>query len=163
MPVPGAAQTLTDKPVLYGKNWVAITGKPMAATAGAQIFFEGGNAVDATCAMLAAAATMWDTLHWGGETQALIHNPETGKVIGINAMGVAPTGATAEFFSDMGLAYPPEYGPLAATTPGTPGGLMVMLAEYGTKSLADVLAPAIEMADQSRQFSNAPEVPGITH
>jgi gamma-glutamyltranspeptidase/glutathione hydrolase len=47
----------------------------------------------------------------------------------------------------MGLAYPPEYGPLAATTPGTPGGLMVMLAEYGTMSLADVLAPAIEMAD----------------
>ncbi len=141
------AQVLTDKPVLYGKNWVAITGKPLAATAGAKIFMNGGNAVDATCAMLAAAATMWDTLHWGGETQALIHNPETGEVIGINAMGVAPTGATAEFYSDMGLAYPPEYGPLAATTPGTPGGLMVMLAEYGTMSLAEVLAPAIEMAE----------------
>ena len=141
------AQVLTDKPVLYGKNWVAITGKPLAATAGAKIFLNGGNAVDATCAMLAAAATMWDTLHWGGETQALIHNPETGEVIGINAMGVAPTGATVEFFSNMGLAYPPEYGPLAATTPGTPGGLMVMLAEYGTMSLAEVLAPAIEMAE----------------
>jgi gamma-glutamyltranspeptidase/glutathione hydrolase len=97
--------------------------------------------------MLAAAATMWDTLHWGGETQALIYNPHTGKVIGINAMGVAPTGATPEFFEAMGLPYPPEYGPLAATTPGTPGGLMVMLAEYGTMSLADVLAPAIDMAD----------------
>ena len=137
----------TEKPILYGKNWVAITGKPMAATAGAKIFFDGGNAVDATCAMLAAAATMWDTLHWGGETQALIYNPHTGKVIGINAMGVAPTGATPEFFEAMGLPYPPEYGPLAATTPGTPGGLMVMLAEYGTMSLADVLAPAIDMAD----------------
>jgi gamma-glutamyltranspeptidase/glutathione hydrolase len=147
LPVLTNAQDLTDKPVLYGKHWVAITGKPLAATAGAKIFMQGGNAVDATCAMLAAAATMWDTLHWGGETQALIHNPETGKVIGINAMGVAPTGATAEYFSNMGLAYPPEYGPLAATTPGTPGGLMVMRAEYGTMSLADVLAPAIEMAD----------------
>ena len=136
----------TEKPVLYGKNWVAITGKPLAATAGAKIFFEGGNAVDATCAMLAAAATMWDTLHWGGETQALIHNPQTGEVIGINAMGVAPTGATAEFFLDRGMSYPPEYGPLAATTPGTPGGLMVMLAEFGTMSLEQVLAPAIEMA-----------------
>jgi gamma-glutamyltranspeptidase/glutathione hydrolase len=147
LPALTGAQDLTDKPVLYGKNWVAITGKPLAATAGAKVFMQDGNAVDATCAMLAAAATMWDTLHWGGETQALIHNPETGEVIGINAMGVAPTGATAEFFSNMGLAYPPEYGPLAATTPGTPGGLMVMLAEYGTMSLADVLAPAIEMAD----------------
>src|SRR4029079_10084964 len=38
-------------------------------------------------------------------------------------------------------------GPLAALTPGTPGGLMLMLAEYGTMSLADVLAPAIELAD----------------
>jgi len=47
----------------------------------------------------------------------------------------------------MAMPYPPEYGPLAATTPGTPGGLMVMLAEYGTMSLADVLAPAIDMAD----------------
>ena len=147
LPALSGAQDLTDKPVLYGKNWVAITGKPLAATAGAKIFIQGGNAVDATCAMLAAAATMWDTLHWGGETQALIHNPKTGEVIGINAMGVAPTGATAEYFSNMGLAYPPEYGPLAATTPGTPGGLMVMLAEYGTMSLAEVLAPAIEMAE----------------
>ena len=45
------------------------------------------------------------------------------------------------------MAYPPEYGPLAAVTPGTPGGLLVMLAEYGTMSLADVLAPALSMAD----------------
>ena len=142
-----STQAATDKPILYGKNWVAITGKPMAATAGARIFFDGGNAVDAACAMLSAAATMWDTLHWGGETQALIYNPHTGKVIGINAMGVAPTGATPEYFRAMDMPYPPEYGPLAATTPGTPGGLMVMLAEYGTMSLADILAPAIDMAN----------------
>jgi len=44
------------------------------------------------------------------------------------------------------MPYPPEYGPLAAVTPGTPGGLLVMLAEFGTLSLAEVLAPAIEMA-----------------
>jgi gamma-glutamyltranspeptidase/glutathione hydrolase len=45
------------------------------------------------------------------------------------------------------MRFPPEFGPLAAVTPGTPGGLMTMLAEYGTMSLAQVLAPAIEMAD----------------
>jgi gamma-glutamyltranspeptidase/glutathione hydrolase len=90
---------------------------------------------------------MWDTLSWGGETQALIFNPKTGKVIAINALGVAPSGATPEFFRSKGMPYPPEYGPLAAVTPGTPGGLLVMLAEYGTMSLADVLKPAIEMAD----------------
>jgi len=46
------------------------------------------------------------------------------------------------------MAHPPEFGPLAAVTPGTPGGLMVMLAEYGRLSLAEVLAPAIQMAEE---------------
>src|SRR3954467_10785374 len=137
----------TQKPTLYGRHWVAVTGKPIAATAGAMIFQKGGNAVDAAAAMIAATCTMWDTLSWGGETQALIYNPHTGKVIGINALGVAPTGATPEFYKKKGMKYPPEYGPLAAVTPGTPGGLLLMLAEYGKLSLADVLAPAIELAD----------------
>jgi gamma-glutamyltranspeptidase / glutathione hydrolase len=125
---------------------MAITGKPLAATSGATIFNQGGNAVDAACAMLATTCTMWDVLAWGGETQALIYHPVTKKVIAINALGVAPTGATPEFFLDQGMQYPPEYGPLAAVTPGTPGGLLTMLAEYGTMSLAQVLAPAIDLA-----------------
>jgi gamma-glutamyltranspeptidase/glutathione hydrolase len=142
---PAAAKTV--KPALHGQNWVAVTGKPLAATAGAAIFMKGGNAVDAACAMIAATSTMWDTLGWGGETQALIYNPHTGKVIGVNALGVAPTGATPEFYKSKGYEYPPEFGPLAAVTPGTPGGIIVMLAEYGKLSLAEVLAPSIEMAD----------------
>ena len=137
----------TQKPALHGKHWMAITGKPLAATAGSMIFQKGGNAVDAACAMIAATSTMWDTLSWGGETQALIYNPHTGKVIGINALGVAPSGATAEFYKSKGMKYPPEYGPLAAITPGTPGGILVMLAEYGKLSLKDVLAPSIQLAD----------------
>jgi gamma-glutamyltranspeptidase / glutathione hydrolase len=137
----------TQKPPLHGAHWMAITGKPLAATAGSMIFQKGGNAVDAACAMLAATCTMWDTLSWGGETQALIYDPHTKKVIGINALGVAPTGATADYYKSKGMAYPPEYGPLAAVTPGTPGGLLVMLAEYGKLSLKEVIAPAIQMAD----------------
>ena len=136
----------TQKPVIHGKNWMAITGKPLAATAGATIFNQGGNAVDAACAMLASTCTMWDVLAWGGETQALIYNPKTKKVIAINALGVAPTGATVEYFKGKGYEYIPEYGPLAAVTPGTPGGLCYMLAEYGTMSLEQVLKPAMELA-----------------
>jgi len=143
---PSEAQQ-TAKPALQGAHWVAITGKPLGATAGAMTFQKGGNAVDAACAMLAATATMWDVLGWGGETQALIFNPKAGEVVGINALGVAPTGATSEFFNELGYDYPPDLGPLSAVTPGTPGGLMVMLAEYGTLSLAEVLEPAIQMAD----------------
>src|SRR5436190_19901743 len=144
--LPAAAQR-TQKPPLHGTHWMAVTGKPLAATAGAMMFQKGGNAVDAAAAMIAATCTMWDTLSWGGETQALIYNPNTKKVIGINALGVAPTGATAEFFRSKNKKHPPEYGPLAAVTPGTPGGVITMVAEYGKLSLKDVLAPAIEMAD----------------
>jgi gamma-glutamyltranspeptidase/glutathione hydrolase len=136
----------TQKPPLHGKNWVAITGKPLAATAGALIFSKGGNAVDAACAMLASTCTMWDVLSWGGETQALIYNPKTKQVLAINAMGFAPTGATPAFFKSKGYNFPPEFGPLAATTPGTAGGLCYMLANYGTLSLKEVLAPAMELA-----------------
>ena len=137
----------TQKPPLHARNWMAITGKPLSANAGAMIFTQGGNAVDAACAMLAAGCTMWDVLSWGGETQAIIYNPKTKKVISINALGVAPTGATVDFFKGKGYDYPPEYGPLAAVTPGTPGGLCFMLAEYGSMSLKQVLAPAMQMAD----------------
>lgn len=136
----------TQKPPLHGKHWMAITGKPLAATAGSMVFQKGGNAVDAACAMLAATCTMWDVLSWGGETQALIYNPKTGKVIGINALGVAPTGATVDFFKSKGYNFPPEYGPLAAVTPGTFGGLCLMLANYGKLSLKEVLTPAMQLA-----------------
>jgi gamma-glutamyltranspeptidase / glutathione hydrolase len=146
---PAVARSIakTQKPPLHGQHWMAITGKPLAATAGAMMFQRGGNAVDAACAMLAATSTMWDVLSWGGETQALIYDPRTRKVVAINGLGIAPTGATPEFYRKKGFEYPPAYGPLAAVTPGTPGGLMLMLSEYGTLSLAEVLGPSIELAD----------------
>ncbi len=145
-PVDVAAQR-TQKPILHGKHWIAITGKPMAATAGSMMYQRGGNAVDAAAAMLAATATMWDVLSWGGETQALIYHPEEERVIALNALGVAPSGATPEYFREKGYDFPPGSGVDAMVTPGTPGGLMVMLAEWGTLSLAEVLAPAITMTE----------------
>ena len=128
---PAVARSLarTQKPPLHGQHWMAITGKPLGATAGAKIFERGGNAVDAACAMIAATSTMWDVLHWGGETQALIYDPRTKQVIAINGLGMAPTGATPEFFKGKGFKYPPAYGPLAAVTPGTPGRIMLLLQE----------------------------------
>src|SRR3954463_6855099 len=102
----------TQKPPLHAEHWLAIPGKPLSATAGAVTFAKGGNAVDAAAAMLAAGCTMWDTLSCGGETQALIYDPRTKKVIGINALGVAPSGATAAYYKSKGYRFPPEYGPL---------------------------------------------------
>jgi gamma-glutamyltranspeptidase/glutathione hydrolase len=146
-PLFAAAQMRTQKPVIHGSHWVAVTGKPIAATAGAMIFQKGGNAVDAAVAMIAATCTIWDTLSWGGETQALIYDPKAREVVGVNGLGVAPSGATPELFEKKGMKYPPSQGPLAAVTPGTPGAIFMMLAKYGRLSLKDVLAPAIELAD----------------
>jgi gamma-glutamyltranspeptidase/glutathione hydrolase len=136
----------TEKPPLHGKHWMAVTGKPLGAESCAQIFQQGGNAVDAACAMLASMCTQWAVLGWGGETQAIIYNPKTKKVISIDALGFAPGKATAAFYRSRGYFFPPEYGPLAAITPGTPGGLCYMLAEYGKMSLKQVLAPAMQLA-----------------
>jgi gamma-glutamyltranspeptidase/glutathione hydrolase len=136
----------TEKPPLHGKHWMAVTGKPLGAESGAQIFQQGGNAVDAACAMLASMCTQWAVLSWGGETQAIIYNPKTKKVISIDALGFAPGKATVAYYHSRGYFFPPEYGPLAAITPGTPGGLCYMLAEYGTMSLKQVLAPAMQLA-----------------
>jgi gamma-glutamyltranspeptidase / glutathione hydrolase len=97
--------------------------------------------------MLAATATMWDVLQLGRRDAGADLPPGREEGDRHERARVAPTGATPEFFRAKGMKYPPEYGPLAAVTPGTPGGLMTMLAEYGTLSLAEVLAPAIEMAD----------------
>ena len=108
----------TVKPPLHGRHWVAITGKPLGATAGAMIFQKGGNAVDAACAMLGAVATMWDTLGWGGETQALIYNPKTKKVVGINALGVAPDRRHARVLSPEGDAVPARVRPARRGHPG---------------------------------------------
>jgi gamma-glutamyltranspeptidase/glutathione hydrolase len=153
----------TVKPVLHGPPLGRHYGKPLAATAGARMFHKGGNAVDSAAAMLAATSTMWDVLSWGGETQALIYNPSPQGDRDQRSRRCANR-RHARLLSLEEHAIPlPEYGPLSAVTPGTPGGLMVMRAEYGTMSLAEVLAPAIEMADgytdraAGREDINEPE------
>lgn len=141
----GSPNTYRER--IMAKDWISLAGEPLSAMAGAKIFLKDGNAVDAACAILAATCVMNDSIHFGGENQALIFNPNDGVVYGINGCGVAPTGATAEYFAELGLEYPPAYGPLAALTPGIPGSLMVMLSEFGTLTLKDVLEPAIDLCD----------------
>jgi len=136
----------TYKPMLTGKHWIAITGLLPSATSGAQIFLKGGNAVDAAAAMLASEAVQHCGVGFGGEAQILVYDPNRRKVFGVNGMGVAPTGMTADFFLEQGMPYPPNYDVHSATTPGVPGGLMTMLAEFGSMSLKEVLEPALELA-----------------
>ena len=96
--------------------------------------------------MLGAVATMWDSLGWGGETQALIYNPKTKKVIGINALGVAPTGATPEFYrrkDAVSAGVRPARGGHTGHARRPDGDAR----RVRHACLAEVLAPAIQMAD----------------
>ena len=69
----------TNKPILHGKHWIAITGKPLGATSGAMIFSKGGNAVDVAYAMVVFNSNHVGCIRLGGETQALIYHPKLKK------------------------------------------------------------------------------------
>jgi len=77
----GLAQQ-TQKPPLHGKHWMAITGKPLGAESGAQIFQQGGNAVDAACAMLASMCTQWAVLRTSGPVNAIYYDWKHGSFWG---------------------------------------------------------------------------------
>ena len=82
----------TQKPPLHGKHWMAVTGKPLAATAGALIFSKGGNAIDASCAMLAATCTMWDVLACNAWVERVISFTKTQVLASKIGVGIAQYG-----------------------------------------------------------------------
>ena len=145
-----------------GTHGSVAGGTEYATEAGMQMLFRGGNAVDAgVAAMLAASVVEFSHFGLGGEAPILVRTKD-GKVHAIAGVGTMPKLATAQFFRDHKLTEdeivsPPEAGglknwvPVAgilpALVPGVVEGAMVALREYGTKSAAEVLEPAIELAD----------------
>jgi gamma-glutamyltranspeptidase / glutathione hydrolase len=132
-------------------------GNNLEVAAGTRILDQGGNAVDAAVATaLAAAITELDHFGLGGEMPMLVKM--AGKpVVAISGVGTAPKLATAEFFAQRppepwereGRRPPiPGNGILAATVPGVFDGLILALEKYGTMSFAQVVAPALEYAEQ---------------
>ncbi len=168
-----APQAETFRPVVRGKRGAVAAGHPLSAEAGMRLLQQGGNAVDAGCAALLAASVI-EISHFsfGGEVPIII-KPSKAKPVVINGQGIAPKLATREFFLERakrgereeGPVYTgaPEYvsineggarpgtipssGILPATVPGILDAVVVALDTYGTKSLAEVMQPAIEMAD----------------
>ncbi len=145
----GKAFAVTMRPVLRGTNWMVVAGRPLVAEAGAKMFRQGGNWVDAGVASLIAASVIEHTsFTTGGEVPALVYVADEGKVYAINGQGTAPTGATPEFFQNREMAFPPNSGPLAATVPGVLDAAVVALQRFGTMSIKDVLEPSIELTDR---------------
>jgi gamma-glutamyltranspeptidase/glutathione hydrolase len=163
----------TFRPVVRGKRGAVAAGHPLSAEAGMRLLQKGGNAVDAGCAaMMAASVIEFSHFSFGGEVPIII-KPSNGRVSVVNGQGIAPQLATREFFlerakrgeRDKGPVYSgsPEYvsiseggsrpgaipssGILPATVPGVLDAIVTALDRFGTKSLAEVMQPAVELAD----------------
>ena len=163
----------TSRPVVRGKRGVVTAGHPLSAEAGLRLLQQGGNAIDAGCAsILAASVIEISHFSFGGEVPIIIKT-RTGEPMVINGQGTAPRLATRQFFVDRakkgeieeGPVYrgAPEYvsisaggskpgpipssGILPATVPAVLDAVIKALDRFGTKSLAEVMQPAIELAD----------------
>jgi len=108
----------------------------------------GGNAFDAAVAAGFTLQVVEPHLNGpGGEVPALFYSVDRGEPLTLCGQGVAPAAATIERFRELGHELIPGTGVLAACVPGAFGGWLLLLQEFGTWSLEDVLAFAIEYAD----------------
>ena len=141
---PAAAQAL--RPEFSGTHAVVAAGRTYTVEAGAEMLAAGGNAVDAGVAAIFAAAVV-EISHFGlgGEAPMVIYLAKTRDVVVINGQGTAPQAATPALFAGRDAI--PGNGPLGATVPAVVDAATLALGRYGTKSLAEVLAPAIGLAD----------------
>lgn len=166
----------TFRPVVRGKRGAVAAGHPLSAEAGLRLLQQGGNAVDAGCAaVLAASVIEFSHFSFGGEVPIII-KPAGGRPAVINGQGTAPKLATPEFFNERAksagaprgeksvdyttsgvyVSIPsggtrpgaiPSSGILPATVPAVLDAVVVALDRFGTRSLREVMQPAIELAD----------------
>ncbi len=141
------ASSALATPVVTGTKWMVSASNPLAAQAGAKILEQGGNAVDAAFATAAAIGVVepWFSNILGGGTWGLYYSAKDKSVVAIEGVGPAPTGATPEYYADMDIA---PVGVHWANIPGAFDGWIITLERYGTMTLAEVLAPAIELAEE---------------
>jgi len=128
---------------------MVASSQPLAAQVGLDTLKRGGNAVDAAIAM-AAVLNVTEPMMTGigGDMVALLYWADTGTVRGLNATGRAPRALTLDYFKQRGMTEMPHSGMESITVPGAFDGWTTLLEEYGTMSLADLLLPAIEYAEQ---------------
>ncbi|MDX2045105.1 MAG: gamma-glutamyltransferase family protein [Acidobacteriota bacterium] len=151
--VSSSAQTLTYRPTVRGTRAIVAGGHPLVAEAGMRMLHKGGNAIDAgVAATLAGSVIEFSHFAFGGEVPVIIKMAGKPQPITINGQGQAPKLATIEFFEQQRKdpskpAVIPSTGPTAATVPGVLDAMIVALQNYGTMKLADVMQPAIELAN----------------
>jgi gamma-glutamyltranspeptidase / glutathione hydrolase len=148
----------TTRPELAGTFGMVASTHWLASAAGMAVLESGGNAFDAAVAAGFTLQVVEPHLNGpGGEVPVIGHDARRGETFVVCGQGTAPAAATVEAYTDLGLDLVPGSGLLAATVPGAVGGWLLLLREYGTMRLRDVLSYAIGYAE-----SGYPLVPNIS-
>ncbi len=133
---------------VMSKHGIVATSQPLAVQAGVSMLMQGGNAVDAAIATAAALNVVEPmSTGLGGDAFALVYLSKNNELKALNASGRAPYAASLETLRNLGYQKMPEMGIHTVTIPGTLDGWCSLLDKYGTMSLTQVLAPAIELAE----------------
>jgi gamma-glutamyltranspeptidase/glutathione hydrolase len=144
--VPARAQTSTWRPVVAADHGMVASGHPLASEAGLRILKSGGNAIDAAVAAWAVQGLVEPMMTGiGGDMLILVYLAKTGEVKFINGTGPAPLAATLERYRAEGGI--PAEGPLSVSVPGAVSAAELAVSAYGSKSFAETLGPAIEIAE----------------
>jgi len=150
---PGGADA-RYRPVVMGTHGMVSSGHPLVSLAAIDVLKKGGNAADAGAAAIFTAMVVEHTHHsLGGEQIILYYSAKEKKVHAINGVGPAPKLATREYFDKMGFI-PDEDSFLIAPVPGTLDGVILAFDRFGTKSLTDVLQPAIDLAEKGHPIDH---------
>ncbi len=133
---------------VHARKGMAATSQPLAAITAIRILEKGGNAVDAAIAANAVIGVVEPmSCGLGGDLFAIVWDPKTKRLYGLNASGRAPAAASIDFFRSRNLKEIPTHGPLSWSVPGCVDGWDQLKTRFGTKSWAELLEPAISYAD----------------
>src|SRR3954453_3560269 len=132
------------RPVIARSGMVA-TSHPLAVDIGVSVLQSGGNAIDAAVATNAAMGLMEPMANGiGGDLFAIVWDAKQQKLFGLNSSGRSPYAATIRLFREHTLDSIPTHGPLSWSVPGCVDGWDQLLKRFGTRSLAELLAPSID-------------------
>lgn len=146
--------------VVYSRRGMVAASQPLAAAAGVEILRQGGNAADAAVATAAALnVTEPGSTGLGGDCFALYYDAHSREVSALNGSGRAPQALTLERLEKEGMGKElPPYHPFTVTVPGACAGWCDLVARFGGLPMADILAPAIRLAEEG--FPVAPLTAG---